>query len=224
MINTGDCWEVGAKPDGPGARCDHGTMATKTRAIPDLGRPRLLGLLVFLSVAASCTGPADEPGAAQTPPAVVIEGYEVQAFEDYGAQHHVGSTDDVTYRETPPVAGPHSPVPAPCGIHGEPIPEEMMVHTLEHGAVGILFEPTLPRAEIRAIEDLAHAETGPVFSAPHEGLEGQVAVISWGHRMDLERFDEAALAGFIERFAGDAPEGTMGCHDFEDDSFLDTSR
>ncbi len=99
-----------------------------------------------------------------------------------------------------------------------------MVHTLEHGAVGILFEPALPRTEILAIERLARPQVDPVFSMPYEGLEGQVAVISWSRRMDLDGFDEAAIAGFIERFAGDAPEGEMGCYDFEDESFLDPSR
>ena len=179
-------------------------------------------LLVFVFVlAASCTGPADEPGATRPPQAVVIEGHEVQAFAEYGANEHVGPTDDVTYRQTPPVAGPHSPVPASCGIHGEAMAEEMVVHTLEHGAVGILFEATLLRADILAIERLARPEVGPVFSMPYEGLERQVAVISWGRRMDLDGFDEAAVKGFIARFAGDAPEGAMGCHDFEDESFLD---
>lgn len=215
-------WQRRDAPGEPDGCDDHFVTTPGDTAKGQVLSWRLVAALLLLT--SSCTDTSQEPDASPTPEAVVIEGHEVQEFAEYGAQHHVGQSEDVSYRQTPPVAGPHSPVPAPCGVHGEAIPGEMMVHTLEHGAVGILFESTLPRTEIRAIERLARPQVGPIFSMPYEGVEGEVAVISWGRRMDLDGFDAAAVLAFIERFAGDAPEAEVGCHDFADDSFLDTSR
>lgn len=183
-----------------------------------LGQARSRWLLapLILLVAVGCTDASQERDALSTPGPLLIEGHEVQAFPEYGANEHVDLTLDVSYRQTPPVSGPHSPLPAACGVRGDGLVEEEMVHTFEHGAVGTLFEPGLARSEIRGIERLVRPGNLPVFSAPYEGLEGEIAVVSWGRRMDLETFDETAVIEFVERFAGDAPEGTVGCTEFED--------
>jgi hypothetical protein len=96
---------------------------------------RVVGLaaLMSLMVAAGC-GPSDS---GEDTPAIRIEGHEVQSFDEWGVNEHLEG--DITYRQTPPVVGPHSVMPALCGTFSEPIPDENFVHTLEHGAVAVLF-------------------------------------------------------------------------------------
>src|SRR5512135_382780 len=48
------------------------------------------------------------------------------------------------YPQTPPVGGVHSSVWQNCGIYDQPIRNENAVHSLEHGAVWITYQPDLP--------------------------------------------------------------------------------
>ncbi len=58
-----------------------------------------------------------------------------------GAQH---LEEPVTYTENPPVGGVHNPVWQNCGYYAAPIPNETAVHSLEHGAIWITYQPDLP--------------------------------------------------------------------------------
>lgn len=144
-------------------------------------------------------------------------GHEVQEFSAEGVNEHTDG--QVDYGTTPPVSGRHAPQPAPCGIHGEPIPNEIQVHSLEHGAVGIQYQPELDPEEIERIEAIVSDTDSHVFSAPYPGLGTPVAVSSWGRLMELDEVDEAAIGDYIEEFAGNGPERNQPCDNTEDNPF-----
>jgi hypothetical protein len=150
-----------------------------------------------------------------------IAGHEIEHFSIAGLNDHTGA--DVDYETNPPVSGPHSQDPAACGVYSAPIEDENQVHTLEHGAVGILYQPTLEESQIEAIEAIVEQRDSHVFSAPDEDMETPIAVTAWGHMMELEEVDRAAITEFIDVFAqgGDAPEASNSCPTTQDSSFLD---
>ena len=51
----------------------------------------------------------------------------------------------VDYPQSPPAGGDHNPVWQNAGFYEEPVQNETAVHTLEHGAVWITYQPDLPR-------------------------------------------------------------------------------
>ena len=148
-----------------------------------------------------------------------IEHYSTSASTD-GQGTHVETP--VTYDMSPPVSGSHSGTPAQCGTYGTPIPNENLVHSLEHGAVAVLYQPTIPQEEATQIEELVASYDSHTISAPFEGeMETPIAVVAWANILRLDRFDEAAITEFIEAFraGGQAPEAFQDCPKESDDDF-----
>ena len=152
-----------------------------------------------------------------------IAGNPIEDFRTFTAESRTGElhTDgDVTYESTPPVSGNHAPQPGVCGLHDEPMPDETMVHNLEHGAVGILYQPDLAPADIKDIERLVGTFDSHVFSMPYPEMETPITVVAWAHLMRLDAYDEDAITEFIEVFrqGGDSPE-KQDCDMDGDDAF-----
>lgn len=145
-----------------------------------------------------------------------IHGHPVMDFDESGVNEHVSGSVD--YETTPPTHGPHASAPAACGMHSEPIPDENMVHSLEHGAVGLLYEPTLAIEDIRTLEEIAGSYDGRVFSAPYPDIPTPIAVTSWGEMMRLDSLDAGAVREYIETFRGRGPED-VGCPSTSDSPF-----
>lgn len=142
-----------------------------------------------------------------------------------GQQNHAEPYDytEDTTGVNPPVSGRHDPVPAECGTHSVKVPDANLVHTLEHGAVAILYDPKeVPLADIKKIEAIVGDYEDDVLTAPYPGLSDPIVVASWSRKMSLSEFDEDAIKQYIDRFQDTepAPEATQqDCGHGSDDVF-----
>jgi hypothetical protein len=148
-----------------------------------------------------------------------INGNEVQALSQAGVGEHPPDTSSLVYPTTPPVSGPHAGQPEVCGVHDEQIDDSVQVHSLEHGAVAIQYDPTVDAADIQSIEQIARDHEENVLSAPYSGMETPIAVSAWGYLMRLDSFDEASINEFIDAFAGKGPEAGQTCPNGLDQPF-----
>ena len=148
-----------------------------------------------------------------------IAGEPVLDFSTAGSGQHTGA--EVQYETVPPVSGEHRSNAAPCGVHGQQFEDELMVHTLEHGAVGLAYDPTLDPEDIKALEEIVGEYDSHVFSVPYEGMETSISLLAWGHMIRLDELDEEVVTGFIEEFrrGGDAPEANQACPNDQDQPF-----
>src|SRR5213592_4260101 len=89
----------------------------------------------------------------------------IVTFSDLARDHVNGP---ITYPQVPPVGGPHNPVWLNCGIYDRPVPNENAVHSLEHGAVWITYEPDLPAADVAQLRSLVRGHTYVILS-PYPG-------------------------------------------------------
>src|SRR5215210_4828517 len=82
---------------------------------------------------------------------------------DYADANHIDGPIDYSAQpdyqgEIPPAGGAHNPVPQQCDVYDAPIRPENAVHSLEHGAVWITYQPTLPQDQIDRLRDIAEGD------------------------------------------------------------------
>jgi hypothetical protein len=124
--------------------------------------------------------------------------------------HTLGS---VTYAQVPPHSGDHSPVWQKCGFYVEPVDNRHAVHTLEHGAVWITYQPDLPQIQIEVLRALTQRQDDVLVSPYPEGLPAPVVVSVWGRQVLLDGVDEPRLDQALREIRNGpaAPEPGGGC-------------
>ncbi len=167
--------------------------------------PAIAAAILAAAIAAACGGSSfsDDPRITQFDNELTEEG-----------QQHVGTTVPVPYESyeggLPPYGGPHDGYTLPCGIYDAPVRVEQAVHSLEHGAVAIWWEPsrTSPE-EVEQLYEIArrHLEAGDfTILAPLSGISSKIVLSSWGERMTLDAVEESAIDQYFSTFKHDAPE------------------
>lgn len=159
----------------------------------------VIGTLVTI-VVTSATPPVD-------PDTIEIAGLET--FTDLEAVHVQTAVD---YTMTPPAGGPHNPSWLNCGIYEEVVPAEYAVHSLEHGAVWVTYDPELVTGgDLDALRD-AMPSTYMILS-PFPGLGSPVVASAWSVQVALDGVDDPRLRDFIIKYRAspDAPEPGALC-------------
>ena len=139
------------------------------------------------------------------------------SVDTYQIQEATHVNTPVQYPQDPPVGGRHNPQWLNCGFYDQPVPNELAVHSLEHGAVWITFRPDLPSGQQDTLRALAHdsISKGYVLVSPYANLASDTPVVAsaWGKQMRLKSFDLAALRNFIRTFASgpQTPEPGAPC-------------
>jgi len=133
----------------------------------------------------------------------------VETFTDLGNAHVQTA---VEYPQTPPVGGDHNPVWQNCGVYREPVENVHAVHSLEHGAVWITYDPELPADQVEALEARA-ASNNYVLVSPYEGLPTPVVASAWGLQLQLEDASDERLDVFVRKYVRgeQTPEPGAAC-------------
>ncbi|SDG72029.1 DUF3105 domain-containing protein [Klenkia brasiliensis] len=138
----------------------------------------------------------------------------VQAFDYAAGQQHV--TENVSYEENPPVGGPHDPFWADCTgtVYDIDIRHENAVHSLEHGAVWITYDPdVLSQDDISTLADIVQGNSGLMLS-PYAGLSSSdlgtpISLESWNHRLGVDSVDDPRIQQYVDFFTyGTDEDGT----------------
>jgi len=125
---------------------------------------------------------------------------------------HVPEGTVITYNSNPPASGPHYPVWANFQEYSAPLDEGYLVHSLEHGAVALLYkcDPTTDacKVTIDALRKIRDAmATDPMCDssirvrlviAPFPRLDAPVAAVAWGITYKAECVDVPTLTQFAK--------------------------
>lgn len=122
---------------------------------------------------------------------------KVATFQVGGAGRH--TSDFVEYPQSPPVGGAHNPVWQNCGFYDEPIRNEHVVHSLEHGAVWITYSPNLPTKQIKLLRQMIDTQTH-LLASPFPNLPAPVVASAWGKQTRLRSTKDPDLEEFIRAY------------------------
>ncbi|MEK7630854.1 MAG: DUF3105 domain-containing protein [Patescibacteria group bacterium] len=133
-----------------------------------------------------------------------------RTIEDGGQDHTKEGEKTTTWKSNPPVSGPHWPDPQRDGIYDKELPEEGVVHSLEHGRIWISYKPSIPDATKEALKELARKNTYMVVSV-RAANETDVALAAWNHLDSFNlnadgSFDTVRVQDFIDRYRDKGPE------------------
>jgi hypothetical protein len=112
----------------------------------------------------------------------------------------------VTYSVTPPVGGDHNGTWMNCGVYAQPVPPERAVHNLEHGAVWITYQPSLPKAQVDELRSFFSAQSTLAGGSryidltPYPGLPSPIVASSWGFQLRLSSPSDPRLQEFVNKF------------------------
>jgi hypothetical protein len=166
-------------------------------------------LTVTSAVIAQEASPTPDPGADIFDPAVAeatpIPG--VETFEVASGDH---TTESVDYPQDPPAGGPHDPSWQKCAVYDAPVRSENVVHSQEHGAVWITYQPDLAESDQEVLAELA-VDQPYLLISPYPGLEDPVVASAWGAQLRLDDVNDPRLQEFIDTYAGNGPERSATC-------------
>ena len=151
-------------------------------------------------VVTSATPPVD-------PATIEIEGLET--FDNLEALHVQSAVD---YEMTPPAGGPHNPTWLNCGVYDESQQNENAVHSLEHGAVWVTYDPD--QVSGADLDELwGKMPSRYIILSPFPGLEAPVVASAWGVQVALDGVDDPRLRDFIVKYrlSETAPEPGALC-------------
>lgn len=115
------------------------------------------------------------------------------------ARGHV--TTQVKYPQSPPVGGNHNPVWQDCmgDVYTKPIANEHAVHSLEHGAVWITYNPSLSKKQVAELADKVRGRPYMLMS-PYPGLRSPISLQAWGYQLKIKKASDKRIDEFIKAF------------------------
>jgi hypothetical protein len=124
--------------------------------------------------------------------------------------------EEVVYDQTglPPVGGLHSGIWQNCGIYDEPIDTKNAVHSMEHGAVWVAYQPDLPASDVESLQDAVGGHRFTLLS-PYPDLKSPVVLTAWGIQLEVDSADDGRVTTFLDRYVQgpQTPELGATCSD-----------
>jgi hypothetical protein len=168
-------------------------------------RALVLATLV-LSLSACSDGGDDTP---DRDPAPSSDG--VISYSDL-SQKHLGKGEyDITYPQSPPVGGAHSPVWLKCQTYTSELPKVNAVHSLEHGAVWITYLPDTKPADVTVLDEYVGLNREYVLVSPYAGQDSPIVVTAWGKQLKVTSPTDPRIQQFVTGYAGKGPEKKVTC-------------
>ena len=105
----------------------------------------------------------------------------------------------IKYKYNPPVGGTHNPNWQRClgDVYTAPIASEHAVHSEEHGAVWITYNPSLPADQVETLAKKVRGNDYMLMS-PFPNLDAPISVQTWGYQLKVQNANDGRIDDFIK--------------------------
>ncbi len=143
---------------------------------------------------------------------LVARAPEGTVFAESDPERGHDSSVSIPFGPLPPNGGTHNPSWQRCQVYDAPVKPEHAVHSLEHAAVWITYQPDLDSSGVGELERVARGEPY-VLVSPYPNLRSPVVVTAWGIQLELDSADDPRLQQFVDAYAGgsQSPEPGASC-------------
>ena len=122
---------------------------------------------------------------------------------------HIAEGAEAIYNSVPPTSGDHwgvaRGIPAPCGFYDDQLPDEMVVHNMEHGNIVVSYNLPLESdvsALRNAVNNIGLSRVWGVTRAYDKIEPGQVSLTAWGVLDTVQGVDPERISEFFEAYSG----------------------
>ncbi len=105
----------------------------------------------------------------------------------------------VQYKQSPPVGGNHNFDWQRCAgdVYPAAIANENAVHSMEHGAVWITYNPSLPASQIAKLAAKVKGNSYMLMS-PYPGLTSPISLQAWGFQLHVNSATDSRIDQFVQ--------------------------
>lgn len=112
----------------------------------------------------------------------------------------------------PPTGGIHATSWLNCGIYDTEVPPENAVHSMEHGAVWVTYDPAqVSAAEIETLKDSVRGKGDTILSQYPE-QSSPIVLTTWDIQLTVDSASDERIDDFINQYRGTrGPEAGASC-------------
>lgn len=137
----------------------------------------------------------------------------LKANKGQARDHVEGAVQYENGDQVPPTGGKHSGVAQRCQVYTEPIANESAVHSLEHGAAWVTYNPdTLSKEDLDKLVDKVEGDPYRMLS-PYPGLKTKISLQAWEYQVMVDSVDDKRVDAFLKGFTNGptTPEKGAAC-------------
>ncbi|HLV35802.1 MAG TPA: DUF3105 domain-containing protein [Spirillospora sp.] len=131
-------------------------------------------------------------------------------YPSLGQTHIPEGSPRPTYNSNPPTSGDHYANWVPTRVYSEVVPDELMVHNLEHGHIWLSYRDADDTEAIETLTQIQSQSPNWIVVTYRPENDDRIAVASWGRLLTLDEPDEAQILAFVARYRNQAPESIPG--------------
>lgn len=119
---------------------------------------------------------------------------------------HKCMNETITYDQKIPTLGYHRPL---WPVYGEYkyLPPQRWLHSLEHGAIVMLYDPCALSSQVDKLKNLLKSCLFRHIITPHKlSKERPLALVAWATSLEMSMYDKTTAVEFIKKYAKAGPE------------------
>lgn len=140
-----------------------------------------------------------------------------QFFEAQSREHIGAGAQHPAYNSNPPTGGWHYNAPAKTGVYDVELPDEQIIHNLEHGHIWFAYKPDSAKDQVDKLAEIAKDYGARIIMTPRAANDSPIAIAAWQYLLKMDVVDEPSIRKFVAAHRNIAgPERNIPDNDFKD--------